>query len=158
MHKTLLILLFPLVVFSTTGVSLTSLYCQGKFSQIGFHVHPCCNDVNKGGCCETKSVLLKNPDSFFEKRKEISAKLFSPEKALVYLPLSDWLRTYRTDPRINQPYKNTYLPPQYAYVLFCTFLLWYHIIICFFFLAGQLLYLVVSAERQLRDSNDPFQR
>lgn len=123
MHKTLLILLFPLVVFSTTGVSLTSLYCQGKFSQIGFKVHPCCSDVNKGGCCETRSVLLKNADSFFEKRTEIPVKVFSPEKPLLYLPLSEWLRSNHSDLRINAISKNTYSSPPHAYVLFCTFLL-----------------------------------
>ena len=64
MKNGLIILLIPLFLLSTAGVAITSLYCQGKLCEIGFNVHPCCDDVNKGGCCKTETKVVKIEDSY----------------------------------------------------------------------------------------------
>ena len=64
MKKFLTILLVPVFLLMTTGVIITSLYCNGQISYVGIAVKDCCKDVNKGGCCHTESKLIKVEDSF----------------------------------------------------------------------------------------------
>lgn len=59
---------------------MTSLYCQGKLCETGFSVHPCCDDVNKGGCCETKSSFLKVADGFVKSSCDTLVKVLSFER------------------------------------------------------------------------------
>jgi hypothetical protein len=48
----------------TAGVAITSLYCKGKLSEVGIKVDACCKDVNKGGCCNTQTKIVKMDDNF----------------------------------------------------------------------------------------------
>ena len=64
MKKLLAILLIPVFLLTTAGVAMTSLYCKGKIVETGITVKPCCKDVNKGGCCNTESQVIKIQDSF----------------------------------------------------------------------------------------------
>jgi hypothetical protein len=83
MRKALIILLIPLFTLATVGLSITSLFCQGKLCKIGFTVHPCCDDVNKGGCCETRSILLKIVDSFVKESKDAAFNAIGFEKSII---------------------------------------------------------------------------
>ena len=80
MKNGLIILLIPLFLLFTAGVSITSLYCQEKLCEIGFNVHPCCDDVNKGGCCETKSSFLKVADGFVKSHCDTLVKVLTFER------------------------------------------------------------------------------
>ena len=82
MKNGLVIFLIPLFLLSTTGVSITSLYCQGELCEVGFTVHPCCDDVNKGGCCETESNFLKIADSFVKHNVDVIVKIFCFDRAI----------------------------------------------------------------------------
>jgi hypothetical protein len=105
------------------GVSITSLYCQGKLCKIGFTVHPCCNDVNKGGCCETKSILLKVVDSFVKESNDAPFKVFNFEnEVLSYLSLPFKLvnsTSFKAGTEHN--WYETLSPGIYTYLRLCTF-------------------------------------
>ncbi len=65
MKKAFTIFLIPVFLFATTiGVSQVALYCGGKLKEKAFAVKACCKDVNKGGCCKTKSERVKVKDNF----------------------------------------------------------------------------------------------
>ncbi|MBX9851725.1 MAG: hypothetical protein K2X86_08205 [Cytophagaceae bacterium] len=64
MKKALILLLIPVFLATTVGVTIASHYCGGNLVEKGFDIKPCCKDVNKGGCCETTSELMKIKDSF----------------------------------------------------------------------------------------------
>lgn len=125
MKKGFIILLIPLFVFSTMGVSITSLYCQGKLYEVGLTVHPCCNDVNQGGCCATESVFLKITDSFIKDGHGILAKVFDFEK-----PVNHNLRQSERLPGLSldkvskmNHWRKACLSPRYMRILFCSFLI-----------------------------------
>lgn len=82
MKNGLVIFLIPLFLLSTAGVSIMSLYCQGELCEVGFTVHPCCDDVNKGGCCKTESNFLKITDSFVKQHVDIIVKTFCFDRAI----------------------------------------------------------------------------
>lgn len=72
MKKALILFLIPVFLLATTvGVTIVSHYCGGKLADKGFSIKPCCEDVNKGGCCETKSELLKVKDNFVKTSTDI---------------------------------------------------------------------------------------
>ena len=125
MKNKLIILLIPLFVFSTVGFSITSLYCQGKLCEMGFSVHPCCSDVNKGGCCQTESVFLKIVDSFVKSDHDAPAKIFSLEKPVIhYLVLpKTFLRQAAGNFAIKNHWRKKYLSSRYVRILFCSFLI-----------------------------------
>ncbi len=64
MKKVVAILLIPIFLLMTSGLAITSLYCSGKISKVGLKVNACCKDVNKGGCCKTKTTIVKLDDAF----------------------------------------------------------------------------------------------
>lgn len=64
MKKFLAILLIPVFLLMTAGVAITSLYCKGQISEVGINVKPCCKDVNKGGCCNTTTKIVKVEDGY----------------------------------------------------------------------------------------------
>jgi hypothetical protein len=64
MKKVIAILLIPVFLLMTAGVAITSLYCNGKISDVGITVKACCEDVDKGGCCDTKTKIVKVNDDF----------------------------------------------------------------------------------------------
>lgn len=64
MKKLIAILLIPVFLLVTAGVAITSLYCKGQISEVGIHVKACCKDVNKGGCCNTTTKVIKVEDGF----------------------------------------------------------------------------------------------
>lgn len=64
MKKLIAILLIPVFLLMTAGVTITTLYCNGKISDVGINVKACCKDVNKGGCCDTKTKIVKVEDDF----------------------------------------------------------------------------------------------
>lgn len=71
MKKLFAILLVPVLLISTSvGISMTSLYCKGEISQTGFSIKACCNDVNKGGCCSTETRIVKVEDDFLKTSDE----------------------------------------------------------------------------------------
>jgi hypothetical protein len=61
MKRFLIILLIPVFLLATGGLTVNYLYCQGKLTQAGADVKACCK---KGGCCEKESKLIKVKDSF----------------------------------------------------------------------------------------------
>lgn len=125
MNSKLSIFLIPFFVFSTIGVSITSLYCQGALYEIGFSVHPCCDDVNKGGCCETESVFLKIVDSFVKADDDAPVKIFSLEKPVIHyllLPLV-LLRQSSSNFRIRDHWQKKHLSSHYIRIFFCSFLI-----------------------------------
>jgi hypothetical protein len=67
LRKLIVIFLLPVFLVSTTiGVTMTSLYCNGKLTKTGMNVKACCNKVNKGGCCKTEIKLVKVEDIFLK--------------------------------------------------------------------------------------------
>lgn len=90
MKKFLAILLIPVFLLMTAGVAITSLYCKGQISEVGINVKACCKDVNKGGCCNTTTKIVKVEDTFvsssvsFEINKIID--LYLPNFQTAYLP------------------------------------------------------------------------
>jgi hypothetical protein len=59
--------MLPIFLLSTTiGVTMTSLYCNGKLSKTGINIKACCNKVNQGGCCKTEIKLVKVKDDFLK--------------------------------------------------------------------------------------------
>lgn len=64
MRKLLAILLIPIFLFATQGVAGTALYCKGELTKQGIFIKACCDDVDKDGCCNTKSKIVKIEDSF----------------------------------------------------------------------------------------------
>jgi hypothetical protein len=125
MKKAAIILLIPLFVLSTVGLSITSLYCQGELYEIGFTVHPCCDDVNKGGCCQTTSILLRVADSFVKESKDFSFKVSGFEKPVI--SYSIFLITLNSHTAFRETIKSKLpeiLPPgNLTYLLLCALLI-----------------------------------
>jgi hypothetical protein len=125
MKKASILLLIPLFTLSTAGLPLTSLFCQGKLCEIGFTVHPCCDDVNKGGCCETRSSLLKIIDSFVKESKGSAFKAIGFEKPLIpdsFLPVKLISHTAFTE-RIKSALPEILPPGNVIYLRLCTLLI-----------------------------------
>lgn len=125
MNNKLIILLIPLFVFSTVGFSITSLYCQGKLCEMGFSVRPCCNDVNKGGCCQTESIFLRIVDSFVKSDHDAAAKIFNLEKPVIhYLVLpKTFLRQAVGNFALKNHWRKKHLSFRYLRIFFCSFLI-----------------------------------
>jgi hypothetical protein len=66
MKKFFVILLIPVFLLATGGLTVNYLYCKGKLTQIGISLKTCCKDVKKGGCCEKKSFQIKLNDNFLK--------------------------------------------------------------------------------------------
>lgn len=125
MKNGLAILLIPLFLFATAGFSMTSLYCQGDFRVIAFSVRPCCDDVNKGGCCKTESVFLKVVESFIKRGDEPPVKVFSLEKPLPHhllLP-GRFIRQSSAKFVLKNHWQKGCLSSHSLRILFCSFLI-----------------------------------
>jgi hypothetical protein len=88
--KSLAILLIPLFLLVTTGVAITSLHCGGKIVDTGIQVKACCKDVNKGGCCSTKSKIVKVEEVFIKRAASFElnklSSQYTPDYHLFYFP------------------------------------------------------------------------
>jgi hypothetical protein len=82
MKKLIALFLIPVFLLMTAGVAITSLYCQGKISDVGITVKACCKDVDKGGCCNTKSEIVKVKDAFLS----TSASFDFNHSIVLYIP------------------------------------------------------------------------
>jgi hypothetical protein len=125
MKKAGITLLVPLFALSIVGLSITSLYCQGELCEIGFTVHPCCDDVNKGGCCQTTSIFLKVADSFVKQSEDFSFKVFGFEKQVIsysFVPVK--LNSYSAfTERIESGLWEILPPRNLTYLRLCTLLI-----------------------------------
>lgn len=121
MRKIIAILLIPVFLLMTAGVAITSLYCNGKISDVGITVKACCQDVDKGGCCDTKTKIVKVNDDFVNQ-----ASVFEIHK-LIDLNLPDFHSCVLE--AAAQTYFKIYwdkAPPSRQgdlYILFCTLLI-----------------------------------
>lgn len=124
MKKGFIILLVPLFAFSTIGVSITSLCCQGDLSEVGFTVHPCCNDVNQGGCCATESVFLKIIDSFIKDGHGFLAKIDFEKPLNNNLSQPESLASLSLN-RVGEinHWQKVFFSSHYVRILFCSFLI-----------------------------------
>lgn len=125
MKNRLAILLIPLFLFSTVGFSMTSLYCQGNFRVIAFSVHPCCDDVNTGGCCKTESLFLKVVASFIKGGDEPLAKAIGLEKSIFqYLLVPGGpMRHFSATLDVKNHWQKRCFSSLSIRILFCSFLI-----------------------------------
>lgn len=110
MKKVTAILLIPIFLLMTAGVAVTSLYCKGSLAEVGIAVDACCDDVNKGGCCNTQFEVLKVQDAFLSSSVSFDAAaipfLFLPSVQMTCLPgfsYSSHFKTYRDKAPPSEP-------------------------------------------------------
>lgn len=100
MKKVTAILLIPLFLLMTAGVAVTTLYCKGSLAEVGIAVDACCKDVNKGGCCNTQSEVLKVQDVFLSSSLSFDAAaisfLYLPSLQLTFLPVFNYSSHFNT--------------------------------------------------------------
>jgi hypothetical protein len=91
MKRFIVIMFIHVFLLSTAGLTLNKMYCNGSYVKVGIAIDACCKDLNKGGCCSSKTIVIKVKD-FFESVSTVFLD-FTSMPAVVYERLQHYWNT-----------------------------------------------------------------